>query len=112
MEKKKRNFISAMIADSMMDGIAQLSGNINISYVSLEELKGLEFFSLIRNQALVGTLNEEGIDCDLCSDYKKVILQSGDTLYVINPGREILSMAEEDVLPEDTTLTVKKYVCI
>lgn len=110
--EKKRNFISAMIADSMMEGIAQLGGNINISYVSLDELKGLEFFSLIRNQALIGTLREMGIDCDLCSDYKRVILQSGDILYVINPGREILSLADEDILPEDTTLTVKKYTCI
>ncbi len=109
--EKKRNFISANIADSMMDGIAQLKGAISISCVSLDELKGLEFFSLIRNQALVGTLNEKGIKCDLCTDYKRVILQSGDTLYVINPGREILSMVDEDILPEDTTLTVKKYVC-
>jgi hypothetical protein len=109
--KKERNFISAMIADSMMDGIAQLDGCIKISYVSLDELKGLEFFSLIRNQALVGTLREKGINCELCSDYRRVILQSGDTLYVINPGREILSMADNDILPEDTTLTVKKYVC-
>lgn len=110
--EKKRFFISAMIADSMMDNIAQLSGNINISYVSLDELKGLDFISLVRNQALVGTLNEKGIKCELCSDYKKVILQSGDILYVINPGREILSLADEDILPEDTTLSVKKYVCL
>ena len=110
--EKKRFFISAMIADSMMDNIAQLSGNINISYVSLDELKGLDFISLVRNQALVGTLNEKGIKCELCSDYKKVILQSGDVLYVINPGREILSLADEDILPEDTTLSVKKYVCL
>lgn len=109
--KKMRNFISAMIADSMMDGIAQLDGCIKISYVSLDELKGLQFISLIKNQALVGTLNEEGIQCEVCPDFKKVILQSGDTLYVIKPGREILSLADEEVLPEDTTLTVKKYTC-
>lgn len=108
---KKRNFISAMIADSMMDGIAQLDGCIKISYVSLDELKGLEFFSLIKNQALVGTLREKGINCNICPDFKKVVLQSGDTLYVINPGREILSLVDEVVLPEDTTLTVKKYTC-
>ena len=110
--EKKRNFISANIADSMMEVIAQLRGSVNISYVSLDELKGLEFFSLIKNQALVGTLNSKGVRCDLCTDYKKVILQSGDTLYVINPGREILSLAGKDMLPEDTTLTVKKYVCL
>lgn len=113
MEKKekRRIFISAMIADSMMDNIAQLNGDISISYCGLDELKELEFFSLIRNQALVGTLKEKGINVELCSDYKKVILQSGDILYVINPGREILSMADEEILPADTTISVKKYVC-
>lgn len=106
-----RNFISAHIADNMMAGIAQLGGSIKISYVSLDELKGLKFFSLIRNQALVGTLKENGIECELCSEYKKVVLQSGDALYVINPGREILSIADEEILPADITLTVKKYTC-
>ena len=109
--EKSRNFISAHIADNMMAGIAQLGGSIKISYVSLDELRGLEFFSLIRNQALIGTLREKGINCELCTDSKKVILQSGDTLYVINPGRDILSLADEEILPEDITLTVKKYTC-
>ncbi len=106
---EKRIFISAAIADSMTDCIAQLGLDFNIKFVSPDELKGLKFYSLIKNKALVGTLNDMGIDVEVCSSENRITLTKDDILYVVNPNRDILKLSNEDKLPGDTTITVKKY---
>jgi hypothetical protein len=106
---ENRIFISANIADSMTDCIAQLGLDFNIKFVSPDELKGLKFYSLIKNKALVGTLNDMGISAEICNSDSKINLTKGDILYVVNPNRDILKLSNEDRLPGDTTITIKKY---
>lgn len=109
MSNSNRIFISASIADSMTDYIAQLGLGFRIKFVNPEELKGLKFYSLVKNKALVGTLRDMGIDANVCNSDSRIMLTSGDVLYVVNPNRDILKLANEDRLPGDTTITVKKY---
>ncbi len=108
--EKKRFFISAAIADSMLDKVAQLGKTFEVSYVDLEELKGLELISGIKNRAIIGTLNDLGFDLKPCSEDFKFILEPGDTLFVLNPNGKVKELEGKDRLPEYMTITIKKYI--
>ena len=110
MEKKERFFISAAIADSMLDKVAQLGKTFEVSYTDLDELRGLDLISNIKNKAIVGSLKEQGIDVDLCSEDFKFILEPGDTLFVLNPNGKVKELEGKDRLPEHMTITIKKYI--
>lgn len=112
MEKKERFFISAAIADSMLDKVAQLRKTFEVSYTDLEELRGLDLISNIKNLAIIGSLREQGINVDPCSDDFKFILEPGDTLYVLNPNGKVKELEGKDRLPEHMTITVKKYTIL
>lgn len=109
MEKKSRIFITAAIADSMLDKVAQLGKTFEVTYVDLEELVGLDLISGIKSKPLLGTLREMGIDVKQCPEDFKFILESGDILYVINPNGKVKDL-NGDKLPETYTLTAKKYI--
>lgn len=107
--EKRRIFITNAIADSMLDKVAQLGKTFEVSFVDLDEMKGLELISGIKNQALIGTLNEMGISVKRSSEDFKFILEPGDIMYVINPNGKIKDLSGNR-LPEYMTLTAKKYI--
>lgn len=108
--EESRKFVGTNFLDQMCDLLKQSGGEFTITgkVVPLEELRGHNLISFIKEKALVNTLSEKGINLEV--NPTKVALLPGDEVYVINVlGVKLHEVKEEEVLPESATLTVTRY---
>lgn len=108
MEKTGRTFVSSVLTDGMFRDVKAQGYSVSCATSSLEELRNIEFISVLKNKALVNTLNKKGIKAEY--NPIEITLGLGDTLYVLDPGGKIHDLGENETLPDYMTVTVGKYI--
>lgn len=105
---EKRTFVTSVITDSMLEKVRSMDVVIDVIAVDegIEGLRGVEFISALKDEALVKTLVEKGIDAEV--NPIKVTLLPGDVLYVINPGVRLYNLSDGE-LPKYSTITMTRY---
>ena len=105
---EKRTFVTSVITDSMLEKVRSMDVVIDVNTVDegIEGLRGVEFISALKDEALVKALVEKGIDAEV--NPIKVTLLPGDVLYVINPGVRLYNLSDGE-LPKYSTITMTRY---
>lgn len=105
---EKRTFVTSVITDSMLEKVRSMDVVIDVNAVDegIDGLKGVEFISALKDEALVKALVEKGIDAEV--NPIKVTLLPGDVLYVINPGVRLYNLSDGE-LPKYSTITMTRY---
>ena len=105
---EKRTFVTSVITDSMLEKVRSMDVVIDVNAVDegIDGLKGVEFISALKDEALVKALIEKGIDAEV--NPIKVTLLPGDILYVINPGVRLYNLSDGE-LPKYSTITMTRY---
>lgn len=108
---ENRVFVTSVITDSMFDKVRSTGVEIRMRGVDegIDVLKNIDFISALKDEALVRTLNNNGINAEV--NPIKVSLYPGDVLYVINPGVRLYDLEQKE-LPKYSTITVNKYEII
>lgn len=106
--ENKRYFLSINLADGMVDALKDRGIVIPMS-AELDELKGKELFSSVRNKGVLGTLREKwGIVPK--ENVEKFSLEKGDVLYTLKfSDKRVFEYAEAEKLPDYVTIIVTKY---
>lgn len=105
----KRKFLSNCLTDSMLSSLKDrgliVPQSIDMSEISKESG---DLYCSIKNKGLLGTL-EKRYDIVPKENVGTILLEKGDTIYVVSPSESIFMYTDSDSLPEYITINATKY---
>lgn len=105
--KRSRSFLTTTgFTASMIEKARGLDLSIDGELLTVDDIKGIEFISALKDIRLSEYLIENGVPSATLGPIK-IYPQAGDTIYMVNPGISLHDL-RDDKLPSHVSITITR----